>query len=653
MGMRPQVVRGIVTLFCCSALAFLGYESSKQLDGPLNLVVQESSITPRRTAAEADDFEASTVLDRDVPKQDSPAEATVATKTTTFLETTGRVQTPSTTATTAAVDVQNADHFDASTVLEREVPKQDSPAEASVGTNTTSLLETTGRVQTTSTAATTAAMDVQNEASCGGWEPLVSICVPVFNGASTVARALQSVLNQTLLHQVEILVSVDLSEDETEKVVASLKAPNMHVFVHKERLGFVRNTNFLLRQARGQYVSILPADDWVPANYVESLLGCFQTHPEAVNCFPDIVSVKQNPKNKRDEYKRSHHGIRDVRGNLTERIEDVIRRHCAAVGFRGLVKRSRAGMNMFLPNFHKDMLADTGHIMEHAIAGELVQWSVPYYKRMYSKYSKSNHKGEHGKWKRAKSEDIFNATVDLLAHFYQKARHHVPHARLLELLRERLESSRDNGCFLHGADKPTKTGVGAANTSQPGDGFADRLMEAVQRRVSRPKVAVLGAGIQGTLMALLFRKYGYDVTMFDNSTDILTRASNNHEGKIHMGFVYGADKTFETGRRMMEASLAFAHVTEDLLEEKVDWRSMKSTKFHYLVPHTSLVSPDELEGYFHKLQGMYDELVANNPHLSYLGERPGFRFHPDGMRVFLLVPSIPKSTRFGKQCSRI
>ena len=135
---------------------------------------------------------------------------------------------------------------------------------------------------------------------------------------------------------------------------------------------------------------------------------------------------------------------------------------------------------------------------------------------------------------------------------------------------------------------------------------------------------------RGLTAALLFESHGFHVTLIDNATDIMARASNNHEGKIHMGFVYSGDKSLQTGRHMMESALNFGYVLDKLLGSPIAWDRMKSTKFMYLVPHTSLVPPDELEAYFEKLQGMYEDVLAQSPHLHYLGERP--------KRIFRRVP---------------
>ena len=68
---------------------------------------------------------------------------------------------------------------------------------------------------------------------------------------------------------------------------------------------------------------------------------------------------------------------------------------------------------------------------------------------------------------------------------------------------------------------------------------------------------VLGAGIQGVCVSLMLQKHGYRVHLIDKSRDIISRSSLTHEGKIHLGFVYGMDKSLKTGRKMVKDALHF------------------------------------------------------------------------------------------------
>lgn len=142
------------------------------------------------------------------------------------------------------------------------------------------------------------------------------------------------------------------------------------------------------------------------------------------------------------------------------------------------------------------------------------------------------------------------------------------------------------------------------------------------------EVIILGGGIQGCCIALLFGKLGYKVILIDQADDLMTKSSANQEGKIHMGFIFSNDKTLKTGMKMMQDALHFSYCMENLLDEKIDWTNLKSEKFIYLVPHNSILSYGQLESYFNKLQQIYSDLLITHPHLSYLGERPDKIFNP-------------------------
>lgn len=61
--------------------------------------------------------------------------------------------------------------------------------------------------------------------------------------------------------------------------------------------------------------------------------------------------------------------------------------------------------------------------------------------------------------------------------------------------------------------------------------------------MSRRRVAVLGAGIMGCSVAIQLARRGFDVTVFDRETAPMAAASRWNEGKIHLGYIYGADPT--------------------------------------------------------------------------------------------------------------
>jgi hypothetical protein len=133
---------------------------------------------------------------------------------------------------------------------------------------------------------------------------------------------------------------------------------------------------------------------------------------------------------------------------------------------------------------------------------------------------------------------------------------------------------------------------------------------------------VLGAGIQGVCVALMLQKHGYRVRLIDKSHDVLNRTSLTYEGKLHLGFVYGMDKTWQTGYRMTRDALHFAPYVDYLLGGTEEWSLFRSKPNIYLIAPDSMLSPEEVRAYFEKLDVYFREISQSDERLHYLGERP-------------------------------
>lgn len=93
--------------------------------------------------------------------------------------------------------------------------------------------------------------------------PMVTVAIPVCNGATTIARAISSVVNQRYMGTIEILVCDDGSTDETPSILADLAGdePRLRILRHERNLGRSYARNHLIREAAGRYLTWLDADD--------------------------------------------------------------------------------------------------------------------------------------------------------------------------------------------------------------------------------------------------------------------------------------------------------------------------------------------------------------------------------------------------------
>jgi hypothetical protein len=71
---------------------------------------------------------------------------------------------------------------------------------------------------------------------------------------------------------------------------------------------------------------------------------------------------------------------------------------------------------------------------------------------------------------------------------------------------------------------------------------------------------------------------------------------------------------------MLRAALNFAPLLEEWLEIKVDWKSMASSPFLYLVMRDSMLGKDALYAHYTRLQDCLDELAAEGVRTEYAGE---------------------------------
>ena len=94
--------------------------------------------------------------------------------------------------------------------------------------------------------------------------PMVSVIIPLYNGAAYIERSIRSVLNQTF-QEFEIIVVDDGSKDGTARIAEAYsdKYPDSFKLVSKENGGHGSAINLAARIARGRYFRVVDSDDWV------------------------------------------------------------------------------------------------------------------------------------------------------------------------------------------------------------------------------------------------------------------------------------------------------------------------------------------------------------------------------------------------------
>jgi glycosyltransferase involved in cell wall biosynthesis len=125
-------------------------------------------------------------------------------------------------------------------------------------------------------------------------EPLVSVGVPVRNGAATLRWALDSVCQQSH-RNLEIVISDNASDDSTLDICSEYAARDSRVRVLRQTTVVppFRNFRTVFEAARGDYFLFAAHDDSRSENYVAVLLEALNRHPQGVLAFPDVVSFAE------------------------------------------------------------------------------------------------------------------------------------------------------------------------------------------------------------------------------------------------------------------------------------------------------------------------------------------------------------------------
>lgn len=110
--------------------------------------------------------------------------------------------------------------------------------------------------------------------------PVVSILLPVYNGANFLAQCIQSVLDQEF-PDFELLIGDDASQDDSESIIQRFSDPRIKVFRRATNKGLFPNLNLLLSEARSSFVRFLCQDDMLEPACLKEEVHQLNAHPEA------------------------------------------------------------------------------------------------------------------------------------------------------------------------------------------------------------------------------------------------------------------------------------------------------------------------------------------------------------------------------------
>lgn len=123
--------------------------------------------------------------------------------------------------------------------------------------------------------------------------PFVTVAMPAFNAARTLAVAIDAVLGQSY-RQLELVVCDDASTDGTAEILVRLRDPRVRVIRNAKNSGEGVTRDNAIAAARGTWIAVIDADDaWHPQR-LEKLLAAAGGREDCM-VFDDLMTCHDTP----------------------------------------------------------------------------------------------------------------------------------------------------------------------------------------------------------------------------------------------------------------------------------------------------------------------------------------------------------------------
>lgn len=150
-----------------------------------------------------------------------------------------------------------------------------------------------------------------------------SVVIAVFNKEEYIADTLKSVLAQTY-QNFEIVILNDGSTDNSEAEILKFKDSRIRYY-SKENQGAGAARNFVIQQAKHEYIALLDADDYWYPNHLEEHQKMIIKFPEEY-VFATATEITRNGKTFKNQYSIQTNGIDPVLVNYfkASQLESVL-----------------------------------------------------------------------------------------------------------------------------------------------------------------------------------------------------------------------------------------------------------------------------------------------------------------------------------------
>lgn len=114
-------------------------------------------------------------------------------------------------------------------------------------------------------------------------DPMITVLMPVYNVASYIKEAIESVLNQSY-YDFELLIIDDASTDATVNQILEFSDSRIELIKKPKNLGLIDSLNLGIKLAKGEYIARMDGDDISTPDRFQKQLNVLLSNPEIKVC---------------------------------------------------------------------------------------------------------------------------------------------------------------------------------------------------------------------------------------------------------------------------------------------------------------------------------------------------------------------------------
>lgn len=165
--------------------------------------------------------------------------------------------------------------------------------------------------------------------------PLVSVGLPVYNGADYIGEAISSIVSQSFSDW-ELLIQDNASTDATEEICRRFATDDGRISYirNPENLGGAANFNLTVDRARGRYFKWLAHDDVCGPEYLAVCVEALENDPSVVSAYPTPFDIDESG----EVFGTQDVGLNLDVGTPTQRFASAMRQAHGCLPFFGLTR---------------------------------------------------------------------------------------------------------------------------------------------------------------------------------------------------------------------------------------------------------------------------------------------------------------------------